>query len=81
MQKMIPFAALLVACASSLQQIVTEVIDIVDAVCIQAEQQPDPAWVYFVCTVAGAPPGTASQYTMKVPAGDAIDFATKHMGK
>lgn len=70
------FAVLAVACGgATLSQIVTAIIDVADAVCVAAEQQPDPAWVYFVCTVAGAPPGVASQYTMRVPAADAVGFA------
>lgn len=71
-------ALLCVACGATLSQVVTEVIDVVDAVCDVAEQQPDPAWVYYVCSVAGAPPGVAAQYTMRVPTSDAAGFAAAH---
>ena len=74
-------AALSVACGASLSQIVTDVIDVADAVCVAVEKQPDPAWVYYACSVAGAPPGVATQYTMRVPAADAAGFAVAHSAK
>jgi hypothetical protein len=77
-------AATLAGCGASPAQVssvVTEIIDVVDAVCAVAEQQSDPAWIYYVCTVAGAPPGTATQYTVKVPPDQSAAFAAAHAGK
>jgi hypothetical protein len=83
MRKSIVFglAVLTISCGASLSQIVTDIIDVADAVCVAVEKQPDPAWVYYLCTVAGAPPGVASQYTMRVPAADAAGFAAAHSAK
>jgi hypothetical protein len=53
-------------------QVTADVIDVVDAVCTKAQTQPDPAWVYFVCTVAGAAGDTAPTFTTKIPAAAAL---------
>lgn len=66
---------------AQVSSIVTEIIDVADAACSLAEQQPDPAWVYYLCTVAGAPPGVATQYTVRVPPTESAAFAAAHAKK
>ncbi len=66
------------SCGAPPAAVAAGVIDIVDAACSLAEQQPDPAWVYYLCTVAGAPPGVAAQYTVRVPPTESAAFAAAH---
>ncbi|MBA0083823.1 MAG: hypothetical protein HRJ53_02405 [Acidobacteria bacterium Pan2503] len=68
------------ACAAA-KPIVQGVIDIAEAVCTQAEQQPEPQWVYFVCTVPGAVAPIVATYTLRVPATEARSFALVHAPK
>jgi|HubBroStandDraft_2_1064218.scaffolds.fasta_scaffold07824_5 hypothetical protein len=69
------------ATPTAVSTVVTEIIDIADAACQLAEQQPDPAWVYYVCTVAGAPPGVATQYTARVLPAQSAAFAAAHTAR
>ena len=69
-----------VGCAAALP-VINGIIDVADAVCTQAEKQPEPQWVYFVCSVANAAPGVVQTFTMKVPADQAKEFATAHAPK
>jgi hypothetical protein len=57
------------------------VIDIVDAECAQAEKQPIPGWLDFLCTVANPKPGEAKTFTYRVKQEDAPQFASMHTPK
>jgi len=81
---MLAFVGLLPAAnctAGQVTPIVNGVIDIVDAECAQAATQPEPGWVYFVCTVANAAGNTVPSFTAKVPANQALEFAVRYRPK
>lgn len=74
-------AAMTITGCAAFKAVEAPVIDVVDAVCVQAEKQPEPQWVDFVCTVAGDVPGVVSVFTSRVPVEQAPAFASLHMAK
>jgi hypothetical protein len=82
-QRTLCFLALGLACASCglLTAAIPGIISIADAECTQAEKSPEPGWVDFICTVLTPKPGEAKQFTYRVKADDAVQFASMHAPK
>lgn len=62
----------------TLKQDVTQAIDITNATCKVLDAQPEPAWVYFACSVIDAGGQLVQQYTVKIPKPNAAEFAMAH---
>jgi hypothetical protein len=66
------------ACTPAAIAVEHVVANIADGACTQLDAQPEPGWVYFVCSLVQAADTHVTSLTVKVPADQAPKFAAAH---
>jgi hypothetical protein len=66
------------ACTPAAVAVEQVVANIADGACTQLDAQPEPGWVYFVCSLVQAADTHVTSLTVKVPADQAPKFAAAH---